>query len=83
MGFYSFVVHSPGEIVLAKQEKILERGMNAFNALVDDVDTFVQQLKDNGAKVLQVYQLDEHEPTQPKGVLLNATQEGLVSGETS
>jgi hypothetical protein len=61
MNFYSFVVHAPGEVDLPEQHLILERGMNAFNALVD-LDSFKELLASNGVRITQVNRLDEHEP---------------------
>lgn len=74
MGFYSFVVQAPGEIVLEKQRVILERGMNAFNALIDDLDAFLAHLKTEGATITKWYRLDEHESVPPQPELL--TDEG-------
>ena len=37
---------------------LFDTGLNVFNVLVDDIDAFVQQLRDKGAEVKQFSRLD-------------------------
>lgn len=73
-GFYSFVVQAPGEVILQKQRVILDRGMNAFNALIDDLDVFLAFLKSEGVSVTTMNRLDMHEPVTPQPEILEAQQ---------
>ena len=66
MPFYSFAAYAPGEIWLPEHRLVLDRGNNAFTLLIEDVDTFRALLQEQGATVLQVNRLDEHEPVSPQ-----------------
>jgi hypothetical protein len=74
MGYYSFIVQAPGEVILEKQRVILDQGMNAFNALIDDLDVFLVLLKKEGVSVTKVNRLDMHEPVTPQPEILEAQQ---------
>jgi len=78
--FYSFSVHSPGEIPLEAQRVILEPGLNAFTATLEDVDSFTTMLREEGVTTVQVNCLDEHELVSPglegSGHDLNALRTG-------
>jgi hypothetical protein len=65
MGFYSFIVRSPGEVPLPDYMIYLDHGQNVFNALVEDLDGFKKLLASEGVSVLQVNRLDEYEQVEP------------------
>jgi hypothetical protein len=62
MGFYSFVVIAPEEVVLPPHYFVnVGRGRNVFNATMNDVEEFKRILTAAGAQVLQVNRLDEYQ----------------------
>lgn len=82
-GFYSFVVQAPGEVEFPAKRVFLDRGMNAFNVLIDDLDGFLATLKAEGVTVTKMIRLDEHEPVpaEPEQCLPYAEQALLPSGD--
>ena len=66
--YYSFSVFAQGEIDLPAHNVILDRGQNAFTALVDNPDELTRFIEANGGKVLQVYPLDEFDPIEPEAL---------------
>jgi len=49
---------------------MLDKGVNTFTAVTDDVDGLVAHLESEGVKVTQVNQLDDLEPVPPEASLL-------------
>lgn len=60
-GFYSLIVWAQYEVMVPRLNLTLEVGINAFNAQVDDVDDFIQELSDLGCTVREVNRLNEKE----------------------
>lgn len=62
-GFYSFQVFLPeGELPLPEASVLLEKGLQAFTAIVADPDALVKKMQEGGARVISVNPLGEHEP---------------------
>lgn len=61
MGFYSFIVMAPGEVVIPEQLIYLEAGQNVFNAAIDDIGAFLKRLADDDVEIIQMNQLDNYE----------------------
>jgi len=68
MGFYSFVVIAPEEVILPEYFVHLDEGRNVFNASVSDIENLKKRLSEKGVRILQANQLDAHEPlsTEPE-----------------
>jgi hypothetical protein len=84
MGFYSFVVWSPGEITLPSIRVVLERGCNTFNTTIDDIESFRTGLLGEGIRIIKEYRLDSLETVPPEmavGQLPTATDHVLPSEE--
>ena len=64
-GFFSFRVIAPDVVVLPEHFLALDEGVQVFNLMVNDLDTFLGQLRACGVKVLNTYHLDEHEEIPP------------------
>lgn len=81
MSFYSFVVQAPGEVEIPEHRVFLDRGQNAFNALIDDLDEFLATLKSSGVTITKMHCLDEHEPVpaEPEQQL-TYVQQALLPG---
>lgn len=65
MSFYSFVVWAPDEIPLPRIRVLLERGTNAFNGVIEDVEAFKAHLVSKGCTIVKTCQLDAHTPVRP------------------
>lgn len=63
---FSLVAFATSEVQLPEHLVSLDRGMNAFHVLVDDIDAFVAELKTKGVRVDRVYPLDDFEPVPPQ-----------------
>ncbi len=70
MPYCSFKVKSPGVLPIPGQLNALDEGLNTFTALVPDVEAFKAELRAMGVEVLEVFNLDEHEPYKPSLDLL-------------
>lgn len=70
MGYYSFVAIAPHPMGVENPLILMDRGVNTFTAVTDDVDALVALLTSKGAKVTQVNQLDDLEPVPPEASLL-------------
>lgn len=70
-GFYVFQVFSPVDIVLGDEFVTIAQGRNTFNCHVRDLDTFLERLKYERVRVLEVIHLDapdsDDEPLPPLG----------------
>jgi len=63
--FLSFKVHTDlDEVILADHFVTLGRGVNIFNALVEDEVAFKMRLYNLQVQVLEVFNLDELEPVE-------------------
>ncbi len=62
MRYCSFVVWAPGTVELPEHLLIIERGMNAFSILVEDVAGFKKKLTNAGVVIKQDKFLDEFDP---------------------
>lgn len=72
MPYYSFVVDSPEPTGVPKPMVMLDTGLNVFSAQVDNIDDFIQHLRDKGVEVKQCTRLDGEalgDPT-PQDMLL-------------
>jgi hypothetical protein len=69
MGFYSFVVWSPGEIPLPTVKVVLERGSNTFNATIDDIESFRFSLLGEDVRIIKECRLDTFETVPPEMAL--------------
>jgi len=58
-GFYSFVVWAVEEVPLPEHLLLLEPGMNAFNAQLEDLDGFIACLREAKVEVRQVNNLTD------------------------
>lgn len=70
MGFYSFIVISPRAFAIERPFILLDRGMNAFNAVVDDLDALMKRFEVEGVEVKQTNKLDGLEPVPVSATLL-------------
>jgi hypothetical protein len=70
MGYYSFTAIAQNPVAIESPLVMLDRGFNAFNAVVEDLDAFLQRLKDEGVEVKQVNQLDGLKPVPVESLLL-------------
>lgn len=78
MAYYSFVVIAPQPLVVEHPVVLLDTGLNVFSAVVDDIDSFVEWLRDNGVDVKQFSRLDGDalgDPT-PQDMLLPGELDG-------
>ena len=58
MAYYSFIVTAPRPFMVERPMVLFDTGLNVFSAMVDDIDEFVQRLRDEGAEVKQFTRLD-------------------------
>lgn len=70
MGFYSFIVISPRAFAIESPFILLDRGVNTFNAVVDDLEALMECFKVEGVEVKQTNKLDGLEPVRMKDTLL-------------
>ena len=70
MGYYSFVVIAQRPVGIAHPLLILDSGVNAFTAQLDDLEVFLTLLKDEGVRVIEINHLDHHEPVSAAACLL-------------
>jgi len=49
---------------------MLDRGVNTFTAVVDDLDDFLARLRAEGVEVKAINQLDGLKPVPPESLLL-------------
>jgi hypothetical protein len=75
VAYYSFVVTAPQPVGIPKPLLMLDKGLNVFNLLVDDLDTLLTQFKNEGVVVQKVNRLDAHEPGNPTDLLLGSGDE--------
>jgi len=63
MAFYSFVVmNDSGDVVVIPENLLtLDTGRNVFSTQVEDVEHFVDQLRQMGVRVTAQHRLDEHD----------------------
>ena len=62
MAYYSFVVIAPQPLGIPSPTVLLDKGVNTFAAVVDNLEEFLKNLEDEGVVVKQVNRLDDHEP---------------------
>jgi hypothetical protein len=70
MGYFSFTVIAQNPVGIESPLVMLDRGVNTFTAVVDDLDAFLARLKTEDVEVKQVNQLDGLEPVPPESLLL-------------
>lgn len=70
MAYYSFVVIARQPVGIPKPMVMLDAGVNVFTVVVDDLDTFLSRLKDEGVTVQQMNRLDVSEPGSPQDLLV-------------
>jgi hypothetical protein len=75
-GYYSFVVRASQPVGITDPFVLLDKGRTVFNAAVKNLNSFLEELKDEGVEVLQVNRLDQSEP-------LSAVEETLLGGGQS
>jgi len=83
-GFYSYVVFLPyDELPLPEAKVLLERGVNAFNAVISDPEAFDKNLAENGVRIIKKSCLDEttHEPSSINDLALPAEHGPHLLGE--
>ena len=68
--YYSFVVVAPQPLGIPKPMLLLDRGLNVFSVVVDDLDALLEKFKEEGVIVQQMNPLDEFEPAGTAGLLL-------------
>lgn len=71
MAYYSFVVIAPQPVGFTKPLLMLDKGLNTFSVVVDDVEALVERFHDEGIVVKQRNLLDEFEPGQSSDLLLD------------
>lgn len=70
MGYYSFTAIAQNPVAIESPLVLLDRGFNAFTAVVEDLDEFLARLKTEGVEIKQVNQLDGLKPVPPESLLL-------------
>ncbi len=70
MAHYSFIVIAPQPIGILKPFVALDSGINTFNAVIDDIDDFLECLNKEGVVVTQMCRLDEFEKVGVEDMLL-------------
>jgi hypothetical protein len=65
MPFFSFKVWSNSEVDLPEHLVTIGEGQDVFCARVEDLDSFTEQLRRYGIRVIQVTQLDDLEAITP------------------
>lgn len=70
MGYYSFIAIAPHPVGVKDPLIMLDKGVNTFTAVTDDVDGLVAHLESEGINVTQINQLDGLEPVPPEASLL-------------
>lgn len=80
MAYYSFVVLADHPVAIPDPMVLLDTGVNAFSALVEDLDGFTKLLEEEGVTIKQANRLDEFEPLGPESLLLPGEElpEGLL-----
>jgi hypothetical protein len=73
MAYYSFKVLSQQEVVLPTYFLALGEGIDVFNASVNDLEKFSQELFQNGVKILEVHQLDDLEQVPSEVPLISSS----------
>jgi len=68
----SFKVLSSHEVDVPEHFLTIGKGLDTFTVSTDDPDALVQRLADEGVKVLECNQLDNHERVEPSPDLLAA-----------
>ena len=70
MGFYSFTAIARHPVAIEDPLILLDAGVNAFTAVVEDLDDLLTRLKAEGVEVKQVNKLDGLGPVSPDSLLL-------------
>lgn len=63
--FYSFVVRSRELVDLPEYKVTIGEGVDTFNVVLSDLESFIARLRSLGVTVLETHRLDESEPVQP------------------
>lgn len=75
MPYYSFVAIAQQPVGFIKPLLVLDAGRNVFNAVVEDLEVFVDTLKAEGVLVKEWHRLDGHEENKPTDMLLEGESE--------
>ena len=65
MPHYSFKVWAEDDVILPKYFLTIGQGCDVFNQVVPDLDKFVEELREEGVRVLAHYRLDDFEEIPP------------------
>jgi hypothetical protein len=70
VGYYSFVVIAKNPVAIEDPLICLDKGVNTFAAVVQDLQALLDRLSCESVEVKQVNQLDELDPVDPNDSLL-------------
>jgi len=70
VGYFSFTAIAQNPVAIESPLVMLDRGVNTFTAVVDDLDDFLARLRAEGVEVKAINQLDGLKPVPPESLLL-------------
>jgi hypothetical protein len=70
VAYYSFVAFAKHPVGLVNPLVLIDAGVNTFTAEIDDLDGFLEILRDEGVEVRKTNRLDELESVPEDSMLL-------------
>lgn len=70
MAYYSIVVFAHHPVGIPDPLILLDKGLNPFTVMTDDIEGLLKMLGDEGVDIREVNCLDAHDPGDPSSLLL-------------
>ena len=65
MAYYSISAQAPGLVGVPEALTVLDRGLNVFTVVTDDIDVILNRLRSENVVILTYNRLDAHEGISP------------------